>query len=354
MSPSSQPDQPDQPPEPSLRPGTAVLDRGGGQVQLATDGRWALVVDGLEAHEVRWLCAMPARRHVSLDRTARRHQVTAARLTQITALLSDCGFLVRPPRTTPDVLAVTGGAADAPALSALRPDGNGMVTLARRATARVGIVGLGRIGALLATHLAAAGVGTLVLDDPGPVQVTDLGLGPYGQDDVGHRRAERLTAALGRDFPRIAARAAWQEHAPPSAVVVVSDHVDRPESFVRLMSLEVAHLSVVVGEADVRLGPFVLPGTTACVACRHRDAADADPAWPRLSAQLRELPGGRPRETVLAVTAAALATGQVLAHLDGGRPALCDAVATVRLPDAVPRLRTLAAHPDCGCTAPPR
>jgi hypothetical protein len=336
-----------------LRPGTPVLDRGDGQVQLGTDARWSLVIDGLGAHEVRWLRAAAARRHDSLGRSAARHGVTAARLAEITATLDACGYLVRPPRTRPEVAALGGGGADALALGALVPDGDGVATLARRSTRRVGVVGLGRIGALLTGHLAAAGVGTLLLDDPGPVQVTDLGLGPYRQTDVGHRRSERLGAALRDAFPRTSTGVPWSDAAPPSAVVVVGDHADEPEQFARLMSFEVAHLSVVVGEADVTLGPFVLPGRSACVACRHRERSETDPAWPALADQLRRQAAPLPHETVLATTAAALAVGQVLAHLDGGRPALSDAVATVRLPDAVPRLRTLPPHPGCGCVAPP-
>ncbi|WP_418277674.1 ThiF family adenylyltransferase [Isoptericola jiangsuensis] len=343
---------PDPPADLCLRPGTPVLARGDGQVQLGTDPRWALVVDGLDVHEVGWLQAASTRRHVSLARTARRSGVTESRLAEITRLLTACGFLVRPPRTRPDVAAAGGGAADAPALGALVPDGNGMTTLARRATRRVGIVGLGRIGGLVAGHLAAAGVGTLLLDDAAPVQISDLGLGPYRQADVGHRRDERLTAALAQEFPRTATATPWRDDAPPAAVVVVGDHVDRPERFARLMSFGVAHLSLVVGEADVSVGPFVLPGTSACVGCRHREEADVDAAWPRLAAQLREQPPAA-QETVLATTAAAIAVGQVLAHLDGGRPGLSDAVATVRLPDAVPRLRPLAPHRGCGCVTPP-
>lgn len=341
------------PPALRLRPGAPVLGRGAGEVQLGTDDRWSLVLSGLAEAETRWLTAAATTQHASLDRTAARYRVDDERRRAIGALLADCGFLVPAPRRTPDVLATAGGAADAPVLGALLPDGGGMVTLARRAVRRVGVSGLGRIGALLAAHLATAGVGTLVLDDDSPVQVTDLGTGTYQQTDVGRRRAVRLREALGARYPRTSWAHAWHADTMPDVVVAVCDRVIRPESFSLLMSAGIPHLPVVVGEADVTLGPFVLPGTTACTACRHRHATDVDERWPDLVDQLAELPAGPGQETVLSTTAAALAAGQVLAHLDGARPAAVGAVLEVALPEAVPRVRPVEVHPACTCTVPP-
>lgn len=336
-----------------LRPGAPVLGRGPGEVQLGTDGRWSLVVSGLADAEARWLAAAATTQHASLERTAARHQVDDERRRAIGALLADCGFLVPRPRRTPDVLATAGGAADAPVLGALLPDGGGMVTLARRAVRRVGVSGLGRIGALLVAHLATAGVGTLVLDDDSPVQVTDLGTGTYRQTDVGRRRAVQLQEALQDRYPRTSWTREWHADALPDVVVAVSDRVARPETFTLLMSAGIPHLPVVVGEADVTLGPFVLPGSTACTACWHRHATDADERWPDLVDQLAELPVSPGQETVLSTTAAALAAGQVLAHLDGARPATAGTVLEVALPEAIPRSRPVEVHPACTCTVPP-
>jgi hypothetical protein len=339
-------------PEPILRPGMPVLDRGDGAVQLGTDPRWALVLTGLEPREVRWLCDVAAHRHASLRRAAVRHGVTADRHDAVVATLARGGLVLTVPPARTDVTAAVGGSADVTALAALLPDGDGLGTLARRARRTVAVVGLGRIGSLLAAHLGTGGVGTLLLDDDGPVQVTDLGVGTYAQADVGRRRADALRELLAGRSPGTATGSTrWRDDAPPDAVVVVGDRVDRPESFARLSSLGVAHLSVVVREADVLVGPFVLPGSTACVTCRHHHAADDDARWPDLARQLRAWHGVTGQETVLATTVAAVAAGQVLARLDGNRPALCDTVAEVRLPDALPRVRPLAPHPVCGCTA---
>ncbi|WP_402464115.1 ThiF family adenylyltransferase [Isoptericola aurantiacus] len=334
-----------------LRPGTPVLDRGGGEVQLGTDERWALVLAGLADHEASWLHEAASRRHATLPGTAARHRVPDDRRDQIVRQLADCGFLVPTPRTRAEVLATAGGGADAPAVGALRPDGAGTVTLARRVLRTVALSGLGRIGAATAAHLATAGVGTVLLDDDTPVQVTDLGAGTYEETDVGHRRSHRLQDLFARRYPRTRVGLTWREETPPDVVVKICDRVARPETFARLMSTGVAHLPVVVGEADVVLGPFVLPGRTACVSCRHRHAVDADDRWPRLVGQLARWPGPASQETVLAATTAALAAGQVLAHLDGVRPAAANALLEVRLPDTLPRVLPTGPHPGCGCTA---
>ncbi|WP_278236696.1 ThiF family adenylyltransferase [Isoptericola sp. AK164] len=334
-----------------LRRGTPVLDRGSGTLQLGSDHRWSLLVSGLSDAERTWLHEAAAARHGDLEHGAARHRVAPERRARILRLLADAGFLVPPAAPAASVRAAAGGAADAPALAALRVDGDGLRTLAGRARSRVAVVGLGRLGALLAAHLATAGVGTVLLDDDSPVQLVDLGVGAYDEVDVGHRRASRLRRRLAEQHPGTRVATTWRDEAPPDAVVVCTG-AGRPEDFARLMSHGIAHLPVVAGEAGLEIGPFVRPGGTACMACRFHHDVDADPDWPRLVGQLAgwALPAGH--ETVLATTGAALATGQVLAHLDGGRPAAAGAVLQVGLPDALARVRPLSPHPDCGCTAP--
>jgi hypothetical protein len=306
-----------------LRPGTPVLDRGDGEVQLGTDPRWALVVGGLSEAEAAWLCEGATRRHVSLDRAARRFAVTDARRSEIMRLLARCGYLVPPvPRSTGGTTAPADGAADAATLAALRPDGAGGATLAERARRTVGISGLGRLGAALALHLATAGIGTLVLDDRSPVQTTDTGLGGYRQGDIGAPRERALRDVLAERHPRTAV--VHELDGEPDAVVVV--------------------------EADVVLGPLVLPGRSACVACWARQATDEDARWPVLARGLRERPDDRAQETTLAALAAALAGGQVLALLDGARPVAVGATLEVALPEALPRVRPVQPHAGCGCT----
>lgn len=334
-----------------LRPGTPVLDRGDGEVQLGTDPRWALVVAGLSPAESGWLCEVAGRRHRSLEHAARRWAVDDERRTEIVELLVRCGFLVPAP-TAPraqEITAPAGGAADTAALGALRPDGAGTATLAARARRTVGLSGLGRVGAVVAQHLATAGVGTLVLDDLRPVQTADAGLGAYRPGDVGMPRERALRELLAEQHTRTAVVHELCDTAP-DAVVVVEPDVVNPERYARLLGDGVPHLPVVVREADVVVGPLVLPGRSACVRCWARHATDADERWTSLARQLREREAERPHETTLAASAAALAAGQVLALIDGARPVGVGATLEVALPEALPRVRPVQPHPGCGCT----
>lgn len=329
-----------------------MIDRGGGEVQLGTDHRWSVVLTGLSAAEVGWLCDARARRHLDLARSAHRRGVSAERRAQLEDLLVRCGCLV------------TGGdggtravvrADDAAVLGALRPDDAGGATLTARWDRTVGISGLGRIGASLVAHLATAGVGTLVLDDTSPVQVADLGAEGYEQPDVGLPRQRSLATRTRARHPHTRVCGAHDDTAPPDVVVVVESHAADPGRYERLLGAGIAHVPVVVREADVALGPFVLPGVSACVGCADRHAADADERWPAVARSLRAaVRRPAPEETTLAACAAALAAGQVLAFLDGSRPVAAGQVLEVALPEAVPRLRQVVPHPGCGCARVPR
>lgn len=344
-------------PSPALRirPGTAVLDRGDGELQLGTDPRWALVVSGLTAAESAWILEASERRHRSLVDVARRHGVDDARRVRIMDVLVRSGYLVSPKVSDATITAPAQGAADIAVLGALRPDGAGLATLAARAERTVGISGLGRIGAGVAVHLASAGVGTVVLGDRRPVQMTDLGLGIFRQDDVGRPRESALRDVLAERTPRTTTALELDARSRPDVVVVIESHVADPRRNQRLVGAGIDHLSVVVREADVMVGPLVLPGRSPCVQCCDLHALDVDDVWPELAAQLRKehAESGMPEETTLAAAAAAVSAGQVLALLDGARPVAVGAVLEIALPEAVPRVRTVQSHPDCGCSTLP-
>ncbi len=52
------------------------------------------------------------------------------------------------------------------------------------------------------------------------------------------------------------------------------------------------HLPVAFDAGGAVIGPLVVPGRTPCLACRDAQETDADPAWPRLQAQLIGRAGG--------------------------------------------------------------
>lgn len=335
-----------------LRAGLRVLPRAHDEVQVGTDHRWAVRLVGLAPAEVRWwvavddatdLSALPARaRAAGLD-----HAAVAATMAE----LGRAG-LTRPgtdPRT-----AVRGpAAADATAWSLLQPEATGDAVVAARAHAVVGVVGLGPTGLGTARQLAVAGVGTLLLDDDGPVRSPDVAAGTHRWADVGTPRAVAARRVLRDAAPEV--RVDGDDD--PDVVVVVEHEAADPLRAVRLMTGGVPHLSVVVRAADAVVGPFVRPGRDACLRCLDLHRTDVDPAWPTVLGGLtrRHAGTGAPGEVgVLAGACAALAAAQVLALLAGTTPTLCGATAEIALPGLVTRERRWVAHPACGCRTPPR
>jgi hypothetical protein len=113
------------------------------------------------------------------------------------------------------------------------------------------------------------------------------------------------------------------------------------------------HLLVVAAEGEVRVGPFVVPGMTACLRCvdAHLDEGDG-----RRAVVLRQhctappdtlaLPA--PSDPALVTMGLGWAVRDAVTFLDGGRPSTWSA--TVRLePDLALTRRLWRRHPHCGC-----
>jgi bacteriocin biosynthesis cyclodehydratase domain-containing protein len=125
----------------------------------------------------------------------------------------------------------------------------------------------------------------------------------------------------------------------------------------RLVSADQAHLSVVIREDDILVGPLVRPGSGPCLRCLDLHRGDRDPAWPSVLAQLLSPASGtlQPEETAASMLAAGLVALQVLAHLDGvAEPATAGATLEIELPDGLIARRSWPAHPSCGCHWPPQ
>jgi hypothetical protein len=191
------------------------------------------------------------------------------------------------------------------------------------------------------------------------VQVTDVGLGGLRPVDVGQDRAGAVRSLLAERAPRVDVRVddsgaagTGLDPAGLDVVVVTEPHAAHPARYQRLLGLGVPHLPVVVREADVVVGPLVRPGRSACVACVDLAQADADREWPALAAQLRET-AEPTHEATLAAVGAATAAGQVLAQVDGHRPAAVGACLEISLPAGLPHVRPAEPHPRCGCVVLP-
>ena len=340
-----------------LRTGLRVLRRGAVDVQIGTDPRWAVLLAAHDRAEADLLCRLAA--DPDLDRLVARAPAVGVRSHRAHALVDAlrAAHLTTdaPERSAPFVRACA--AAEAATWSLLRPDGNGDAQVRARQARTVGVVGLGRLGLTTAVTLAAAGVGQILLDDAGIVTSADVGAAGYRIGDVGSARLRAASRILRDVAPDIRTEPFAQ--ASPDVVVVVERDAAHPTTGLAFTSTGTAHLSVVVREADALVGPFVTPGARpgACLRCLDLRRSDADPQWPNVLAQLV---GGPHAATpvacevgVLAGVCGALAAAEILAHLDGRTPRTRGATYEVALPDVLPRLRTWAAHPDCGCTALP-
>ncbi|MFD7712690.1 TOMM precursor leader peptide-binding protein [Streptomyces sp. NPDC059785] len=298
----------------------------------------------------------------------------------------------------------TGGGAAADALRArkavldrLRPDlaslsvittepGEGIERLAARGGLRVQVRGAGRVGVVLASLLAGAGVGEVEVRDGGCVEPWDVAPGGLPADSIGERRAEAARRAVRRAAPerprrRRAGPADGSAGRPSTAdgrapvdrapglapergwsLVVLAPrdglavHAPDPAAAEDLLASGTPHLYAGVVEATGVVGPLVLPGGTGCAGCLDRGRADRDETWPRLIAQWRS--GGarppQPCDLALSAAVAGLAAGHALTFLDGGSPSSAGARCEASLPGLNWHARQICAHPACPCGAAER
>lgn len=77
------------------------------------------------------------------------------------------------------------------------------------------------------------------------------------------------------------------EKIPDAApVVVLAEHVVQPRRAAMLMAGDIPHLPIVFTGTGAEVGPYVLPGRTACLACLAAARRDEDPSWPLVASQL--------------------------------------------------------------------
>lgn len=236
---------------------------------------------------------------------------------------------------------------------ATRAADGGLGVLARRRAAWIEIRSSSRTGIACAHLLAAAGIGRLTFADASiitPDTLAPLGLRP---DHLGRRTSHAVNDELLELFPATH-RTPAMNRPPDVTVLTPADAVVDADTLDDLMRRDAPHLPVLQRGGGFVLGPFVVPGSTACVRCVDHAAAERDPAWPWQLTQLHTPASGRRRaviahDTVLGTAAAALASLQVLAFIDGQRPLLMDAVGHLAPPNGVLEVHAATRHPACGC-----
>jgi bacteriocin biosynthesis cyclodehydratase domain-containing protein len=244
--------------------------------------------------------------------------------------------------------------------------GDGWPLLAARTQRQVLISGAGRLGASLAAQLAASGVGQICLVDDGQVVAADLAPAGAQRADLGRNRQDAAADAVQRAgghacrADSVTAAVSATGAGPIDIAVLIEYAVADAPAADPLLAADIPHLSIVIREDDVIVGPLVVPGTGPCLRCLDLHRSDRDPAWPSLLAQLLgDRSAGRAgqltEESATAALASGLAALQVLAHLDGlTRPAAAGATLEIEPPDGLIARRTWPAHRACGCHWPPR
>ena len=244
----------------------------------------------------------------------------------------------------------------------------GAKVLARRQSASVRVYGTGPVGPEIASLLTASGVsrvacaGQLGQAMPHPVVPARPRAPRRGRTPAAGRGSIPLadrsgTARTGRDVNPSPAPAPRQRRASPRpmpdlAVLTDGYPVELPG---QLVASGVLHLAVSAREAIGVVGPLVVPGQSACLACVELARSERDPAWPFILAQL----AGQAAQPVacaatLAAAVAAQAVSQVLSCLDLARPAAAVTNATLELvsPGWQWRRRSWPRHERCRCSTP--
>ena len=345
------------PSQPLLNVGLRRVWRGPETLQLGVEPRHAVVLHGLtRADEVVLELIDGTRDVASVVAAAAERGVDEVAVRRLLHVLSRAGVLddgllqVRGnerdrQRLAPDALSI--GLLDRAAGAAAR-------ALSARGNSTVAVHGGGRIGATVVALLAAAGVGRVVCVVDGPMRAADLTPAGAAEPD-GSARASALSELMQRRYggERVVVKS---DAAPTLAVVAPIGGMPAPEVVATVR--DVPHLFVQVRETTALVGPFVVPGRTACWRCVQIARTDRDACWPALAAQLTgTTPAVEPADVALSSVAASLAVVHALGWLDreagvhaAAVPSL-DGVVELDLGDGRLRRRSLRPHPDCGCGA---
>jgi bacteriocin biosynthesis cyclodehydratase domain-containing protein len=340
---------------PALKAGLLPLWRDRDTVQIGIDPRRAVALTGLGKAAAVLSLLDGSRDSAELVRTTAAYGIAPETTNSVLGLLASAGVLDDFPahlhRSLPDYLRAR-LAPELACASLADGDGDGGArTIARRRAAHVRVYGASRIGACVATFLAASGIARVSCRDGDLAGPADLAPAGLGTGDIGAPRA----AGVARAIHRIAPETRTSDDADVLPDLAVLTGPVAASDVASLMRDQVPHLVVRADEAIGVVGPFVDPGRSACLRCIDLSKAARDPAWPKILAQAAsDVVSPTACDTVLAAATAALATAQALAVIDyrGTRsPVAANGALELVLPDWQWRRRDWPPHPCCTCGA---
>jgi nucleotide-binding universal stress UspA family protein len=156
-------------------------------------------------------------------------------------------------------------------------------------------------------------------------------------------RAAELLADAGLSAP--------DDPEPPTVWLVLSEGEPVRETLDDLVRQGAPHLVVTSRVGRLEVGPFVVPGSTACLRCVDAHRAEPDPRRHLVVEQTaRVVAAGvpEPRDDLLWSIATAWAVRDVLRFVEGDRPSTWSTSFEIGPVDP-PRARDWARHPHCGC-----
>jgi bacteriocin biosynthesis cyclodehydratase domain-containing protein len=295
---------------PLLRPGTHVLRRADGSLQLGLDPSHAVVVD-----------ARPELRASLLDGTADCHD-------RLIGLLDSADLLV-----------------DERVL---------MPLIARTGSGRTGSGATRATGAALAREAGHQAAERVVARAGSRVAVVGFGH-PDGADLVEGLGDLLERSGLRRERPRTATSPLTRRRHRTVGVLVGVGEPDR-ELADTWMREQTPYLVVRLTEGRAVVGPFVVPGRTACLRCIDAHHTDADREWPLLvrqyaAATSRDRADGAPEpvDPALAALAVAWAARDLTSYVDGARPSTWSSTLVFDHALVTLETRSWLRHPECGC-----
>lgn len=242
---------------------------------------------------------------------------------------------------------------DSAAWSLANPLADSRDIMNRRSNAWVEIHGSGRLAFGLGQLLAAAGVGRITATTSRALTEQDCApLGPL-PEHCGQPSHRALMDLLSSHYPSV--HRASRAHEPPDVTVIASESPFVPLALCdELVSQDRVHLPVVSRGGGFVLGPFVVPGQSACVRCDEliRSDRDATHAW--IATAMRTDPSPpQAFDAVLGTLATSYVALNTLAYIDQlVTPQLLNTVGTTTLPAGELTVTATTPHPACGCGWP--
>ncbi|MDO4665194.1 MAG: hypothetical protein Q4A71_03160 [Actinomycetaceae bacterium] len=305
-----------------LKPGLQIIPLRDGKIQVGQSAPVGCVLDELSIPQRNYMCRLGRAPAGYLDLTGMARQ----EFEELWKLLFDAGL-------TCSAKDIGEGNADYDWWVRL---GGHKDQVKARSEKHVRVQGLAPLGMQIFRNLRSAGFERTVPVDARPVRPADVGP-VYSVAELGQSR--QLVAG---------SHLAGRSRKKTDLVVLVDSPANDPATCLSLVSEDIPHLLVTVTDTTVDVGPFVIPGRTACYRCVNLRRTALNSYWPDALAHLLY---GRENqvESILLQNAAAFVARQVSDWSAGKPPETANSVWSLSAQSSVPTMQRFGLYPGCGC-----